>query len=69
MKYAVAVFLLHVSAGCAHAQTLGQPDAHSHGAIYLKSQDIKWEKIMPELGERSPRSLSCTLNPLPRPRS
>ena len=63
MKYAVAVFLLHVSAACAHAQTLGQPDAHSHGAIYLKSQDIKWEKIMPELGERSPEIVILHVEP------
>jgi quercetin dioxygenase-like cupin family protein len=36
-------------------QTPGHEAGHSaQAAIYLKFNDIKWERIMPELGERSP---------------
>ena len=54
MKVLVPVLLM-LAASQAAAQVSNQPPRASHDhAIYLKFQDIKWDKIAPELGDRSP---------------
>ena len=39
------------------------PHQSAHEAIYLPSHEIKWERIMPELGERSPEIVILHVDP------
>ena len=58
-----AVLLVAVTAP-AFAQTSTHPPGHSPDqAIYLKLGDIKWEKIAPELGDRSPEIAILHVDP------
>jgi quercetin dioxygenase-like cupin family protein len=54
------VFVLMLLSSSAFAQ----PPRHSaHEAIYLRSDDFKWQRIMPELGERSPEIVILHVDP------
>src|SRR5215212_1633610 len=53
MRIIVPVLIVFTSAQ-ACAQTSQPHPARHDDAIYLKSQDMKWDRIIPELGENSP---------------
>jgi quercetin dioxygenase-like cupin family protein len=56
--------LIILAASHAAAQaTEHQPRAAHDHAIYLKFQDIKWDKIAPELGDRSPEIAILHVDP------
>ena len=55
MKRVLLAMLVIILSTPAIAQTSESSPSHSSDhAIFLKSQDIKWERIMPELGDVSP---------------
>jgi mannose-6-phosphate isomerase-like protein (cupin superfamily) len=55
MKAVLPTLLMAVALNPAMAQTTGHsPGPVSGQAIYLKHQDMKWDKIIPELGDSSP---------------
>ena len=63
MKVLVALLLmLTASQGAAQVSTQ-QPGASHDPAIYLKFQDITWDKIVPELGDRSPEIAILHVDP------
>jgi quercetin dioxygenase-like cupin family protein len=55
MKAVLPALLMAVALNPAMAQTTGHsPGPVSDQAIYLKHQEVKWDKIIPELGDGSP---------------
>ena len=64
MKALVLVAPLVATVVPAVAQTSAHPPGHSPDqAIYLKFQDIEWERIVPELGEGSPEIAILHIDP------
>ena len=58
------VLLLTIFTGAqAFAQTRQPHPGHRDDAIYLKSQDMKWDRIIPELGENSPEIAILHIDP------
>jgi quercetin dioxygenase-like cupin family protein len=56
--------LLALSSASALAQMPSHPQSHSGDqAIYLRFQDIKWDKIIPELGDGSPEIAILHVDP------
>ena len=54
-SFVTVTMLLLLTGSPSIAQTPPPQTHHAgEGAIYLKAGDIKWERIMPELGNRSP---------------
>jgi hypothetical protein len=55
MRVLLPALLMITALGSASAQTTGQSQSSaSDHPIYLKSQDMKWDRIVPELGAGSP---------------
>lgn len=64
MKPLLFIALLAAASAPAVAQTSAHPSGHSPDqAVYLKFQDIKWEKIVPELGDDSPEIAILRVDP------
>ncbi len=57
-KVAAAVML---TTACASAQTASPPNADAF--LVTKFQDLKWQKILPELGDRSPEIVTLHVDP------
>jgi quercetin dioxygenase-like cupin family protein len=60
VKSSLSALLLITLAAPALAQAPSHPADHH---INLKFQDIKWEKIMPDLGDRSPEKVILHVDP------
>jgi quercetin dioxygenase-like cupin family protein len=63
MKTFLSVMLMLGTSIPALAQPASQPGHSPDQAIYLKSEDMKWEKIIPELGDKSPEIIILHVDP------
>jgi quercetin dioxygenase-like cupin family protein len=64
MKAFIPAVLLIASSVAAIAQTTVHSPSHSPDQpIYLKFEDMKWEKIVPELGDGSPEIVILRVDP------
>jgi mannose-6-phosphate isomerase-like protein (cupin superfamily) len=62
MRTVVLLLIIFTNAQ-AFAQTRQPHPGHRDDAIYLKSQDMQWDRIIPELGENSPEIAILHIDP------
>jgi len=64
MKISLPVALMLSTSLPALGQDMPHPTSHpAEEAVYLQFKDMKWEKIIPELGERSPEIVILHVDP------
>ena len=65
-KLLTVLIIVYVLLGCSSMQTARpqqRPTDLSAHAMFVKSQDLEWKKIMPELGDDSPEIVTLRVDP------
>lgn len=63
MKRLAFMILTVAAASSASAQPPSATSQPGDQPVYMKFQDLQWKKLMPELGERSPESVTLRIDP------